>query len=772
MPEARNPITIGVMWFLNTAMLFGLLGIALPVLAHLLSKKKYDIVRWGAMQFLELGRNTQRRVRLEEMLLMLMRMGLIALLAIGLARPWVSGSWFGRLSSTEVRDVIFVIDGSSSMGWEGKTSTPHATAVQWAHRFLEELRSGDTVAILDARDIVRPVLVPASTDFRLVRKALNELPRPGGGADLIEATSQALRLLNSAGNLARDVIVLTDLQARSWTVEDVQRLEFLDEQRRQPAIVPRIWVIDVGGQTVKTRENFSLDRLKLSRQFTAPELPVRIQTKIMHQGGEAPVSRKIYLEVDGQRISNATLQSAAILPGGEFSVEFEHRFSTPGVHLVSVVLDRDNLPGDDRAEAAVEVSNALPVIVVDGAPHLDEARSETFFLRRALGAGNENALIKAQVISVEHLTPDLLAGSRLLVLANVPMLSTEQSQAVTSFVDSGGGLLISLGDQVQAKFYNDVLFAAGQGVLPATLEKIEAPPPPKPGAQPVPVVVDNTSLELPWVQSFRKENQGGLTETRFEKWWRVSAVKGDVDPAGAMESPPPTTTGANLNVSRPRAASIAVRLSNGDPFLLERDLGHGRVILMTAPLDSDWSTLPAKPDYVPFLHETLFHLASGSRASRNVSVGEAVTLPVSSDFDKSAFVFLGPGKQILPVELGGDELRRLAKLEDTSIPGVYRLVSAQDGLPKPGEVGEPCVVNFDRRESDLTLLTPEQRLVLEGPDRLKIVSDMADLRQRMFSTNTKFEFWQFMLLIVLGMLVFEVWLTRRLVQGGHAVLDE
>ena len=64
------------MSFLNTAMLFGLLATALPILVHLLSKKNYDVVRWGAMQFLELGRNTQRRVRLEEFFLMLMRMGL------------------------------------------------------------------------------------------------------------------------------------------------------------------------------------------------------------------------------------------------------------------------------------------------------------------------------------------------------------------------------------------------------------------------------------------------------------------------------------------------------------------------------------------------------------------------------------------------------------------------------------------------------------------------------------------------------------------------
>ena len=48
---------------LNAAMLFGLAALVLPVVVHLISKRKFDIVHWGAMQFLELGRRTRRRIR-------------------------------------------------------------------------------------------------------------------------------------------------------------------------------------------------------------------------------------------------------------------------------------------------------------------------------------------------------------------------------------------------------------------------------------------------------------------------------------------------------------------------------------------------------------------------------------------------------------------------------------------------------------------------------------------------------------------------------------
>jgi len=68
--------------FINPWMLAGLAGVSLPVLAHLLSRRKYDTVNWGAMQFLELERDARRRVRIEELQLILLRMLLVGLLVL------------------------------------------------------------------------------------------------------------------------------------------------------------------------------------------------------------------------------------------------------------------------------------------------------------------------------------------------------------------------------------------------------------------------------------------------------------------------------------------------------------------------------------------------------------------------------------------------------------------------------------------------------------------------------------------------------------------
>src|SRR5947207_10959122 len=102
--------------FLNLLMLAGLGAVAIPPLIHLLSRRRYQTVDWGAMQFLQVSETTRRRLLLEELLLMLLRMGLIAVMVLALGAPYVTGSLLTAAGARPNRDVVLVLDGSASMG--------------------------------------------------------------------------------------------------------------------------------------------------------------------------------------------------------------------------------------------------------------------------------------------------------------------------------------------------------------------------------------------------------------------------------------------------------------------------------------------------------------------------------------------------------------------------------------------------------------------------------------------------------------------------------
>src|SRR5258706_11343291 len=104
------------MGFLNLAMLIGLAGVAIPIIIHLLNRRRFDVVDWGAMQFLKISETTRRRILIEEVLLMALRMGVIALMVLALAAPYLISPWVSKFLSDAGgrpnRDVVIIIDGS------------------------------------------------------------------------------------------------------------------------------------------------------------------------------------------------------------------------------------------------------------------------------------------------------------------------------------------------------------------------------------------------------------------------------------------------------------------------------------------------------------------------------------------------------------------------------------------------------------------------------------------------------------------------------------
>ena len=752
---------------LNTLMLLGLAAVALPVLVHLISKRKFDVVYWGAMQFLELGRRTRRRIRIEELLLMLLRMGLLALVVFALCRPWAQGGMmFTSLGAKTNRDIVLVIDGSYSMGWEGKAVTPHAAAIRWAHDLLEQLGGGDTVAVLDARDQVRMVIESPTSDFDLVRQELDSLPQPAGTSNLAAAATEAVKVLSRTSNVERDVVILTDGQALPWNVGDESAWLRVDDLRGEPAVKPQIWVVDVTGGAADERNNFAVDRLQLSRELSVPDFPIRVRT-VVRQSGGVTTRRRVSLEVNGQRLEEKTL-NVNVPPNGKVPVEFEHRFPAVGSYVISVVLDADNLPGDNRSDAAVVVTEGIPVLLVDGDPNLDPVKSETYFARAALTAsGNRTPWCVTGVVRWNELTSDHLKAPAVVFLCNVPKLDPNQLGALLDFVTRGGGLVIAPGDRIDTADYNVAVFAEGAGLLPLKFGTVDT----EENHVLRPVVVNNDSLELPWLARFRQEQGVDFAQTRYAKWWKLEPpapfpVAGVIDPETDVQSSPVGVTDPGYSPPALSAPRIEARLKSNDPLIAARDFGAGSIVQLAVPLDADWSTLPSKNDYVPFLHELVFLLASRT-AGRNVDVGMPLQLTLEGEDPAENWTFHSPDDKEAAALAAGDALRRVAELLRTDLPGVYRAESTAAGAP-----AQYFVANSDRSESEMAVLQAIDRETLTADDRMRFVTTVADYETATLAEASRTELWWLLLLVVLGLLVFEVVMTRRLVQGGHEALEE
>ena len=375
------------------------------------------------------------------------------------------------------------------------------------------------------------------------------------------------------------------------------------------------------------------------------------------------------------------------------------------------------------------------------------------------------------------------------VIANVTKLNESALDALHQFVSSGHAVLFTLGDKVDNDRYQEMLSAANGDLFPCQLKSIGV----EEGNEKRGVRVNSSSLELPWLRPFRTDQGGSLSDARWARWWKMAIdgnerrpTKLDLRPpldAGRIRSGKPDKSASisgedSLDSRRPIGnAIVEARLTTGDPLIVSRRLGRGVTAIFASTLDADWNTLPCqkKQDYVPFLHELLFSLATPI-ASRNLDVGTPLILPIPADLKVDEFQFLNPVNKSFPAERIDDPFQPIVRLRKTAIPGVYRFVPKS---LKPNQPNRPeyFAVNFDRGESDLTPIDANEqtakihfhRLI---DDRLKFVADLPDLRQNMFAESSRVELWWIICCYLsvpdAALRAGSLWMTRRMVHGGYS----
>src|ERR1051325_2675471 len=164
------------MSFLNPIMLAGLAAISVPIIIHLLNRRRFQKVVWAAMRFIQASvEKNQKRMRIEDLILLALRCLLLALLALALARPAILSNAGGVFGQSKVTGVI-ILDNSQSMGMSDGTATRFDKAKKAAEAALDSMPVGSATAVLFASDTVYGAIPEPTFDFNLVRKILREAP--------------------------------------------------------------------------------------------------------------------------------------------------------------------------------------------------------------------------------------------------------------------------------------------------------------------------------------------------------------------------------------------------------------------------------------------------------------------------------------------------------------------------------------------------------------------------------------------------------------------
>ncbi|MFO0843880.1 MAG: BatA domain-containing protein [Gemmataceae bacterium] len=689
------------MSFLAPYMLWGALAAGIPIALHFFYRSRHRDVPWGAMKFLLAAiEQTSRRLRFQELLLLILRVCILLLLALTLARPSTSAA--GRGGRGDAVDAVLILDTSMSMAARSGVAPPAGPDVYTSTLRQAAREDGGVRAFDRARAAAAAVLasLPPHSTMQLIASSdraallgprspshldegkalIEEIPLTDRGTDHLPGVQLAARLLDAGPSPNKELYLFSDMQRSGFEARSSSLVEALGDLRRRVSV----HFVHCGASKFANVSLFGITPQSPPRAGERADFAVLVR----NTGKEVVKHLTVTLEIDGGHRDAQPL--AEVRPGETRAAALSVPIDRPGRHVLTASLRGDDLDADNRFDQVIHVADRAGILILDGAPDARDARrSASYFLRHALDPSPGEAALPVTVVTPEKASPRDLGGKEVCLLVNARLeaaakegghLAPEFVRALGAFVQEGRSLVVFAGDRVTPEPYNRLLFDQLR-LLPYRIAKVENAPRDRP------FVVDRQSADEPPYLRFRDERgYAGLDRVEVRRLLALDPS----DKALADES------------------RVLLRYSGGLPAVASRKrAGQGEVLLFTTSVnDPAWSDWFVSPAFVPFVQETLGHLLEGRPRALNRVAGDPLVRQVTPAEAETAFDLVPPDGQRrrlgYPVSVGG---LLTVTADDVDRAGLYRISPVGEERPD-----EPtfAVVPQLRETEEMEALTSEQ----------------------------------------------------------------
>ncbi len=663
---------------LHPLMLLGLAGLAIPVILHLIQKQRMKPQMLATLRFLEPqdAANAFAPVP-RDLLQLLLRLALLALFVLLMARLFTTGGEVGPRSMVVVLDQSLAmqrrVDGQQSLFDRHKAEVLD---------LIDGMGPDDKMALILAGDRINIETGLLRDKEELRRIAEGFEPSDGGGLALGLAVRRAAGLLAGKREVNACVLVFSDHSRASYqpALDEARRDERGPGQALRDSLArgrARLFLID---DEPPEGVNLSIEKAIFSPSSVHVGAGSRL-TAVVRNHSDKPQTTQVRL-FEGEQ--GDPPRSLTLEPGEAAHIDLVHRFESPVDSACRVEIEEDVLPGDNRFHLPMRVRDRRQVLLVSPAAETGEGSLEIThravdLLAYALNPGEALGRGGGTFVSVKRVSPQGLLRVSLplysvVILMGVADLPEQTTKDLQAFVDNGGGLwLIPEGDVSPLRFQ-----AAFEKLLGSfTLGPLQQPD----AVQGV--LRDEARVNHPLLLPLLREEWGNLREITFGQYHAVQSLG---------------------------TAQVALRASNGAPLLavVNRDQGHVAVQLFGTSLDG--GSLARTTAFVPLVQQLASFL--GARREQRepdvMRVGEVrpIELPEFRGL-KGDVVLAGPERATFP--LVGDRADRV-RVEGLSRAGAYQVSHPSKRTSRQRWL----TVNAAAGASDLRPLGEEEQAELFG----------------------------------------------------------
>ncbi len=566
-----NPILFGL----------GLGCVAIPILIHLLMRRRRKPVRWAAMRFLEEAwRRQRRRLRLERWLLLAARCLLVALLAVAFGRPILRAA--GLAGVRGPKTVHVVIDDSLVSALEGeggrRAIDRHKDRAKALLATLDGSR-GDRVSLLTLATPAEALVFPPSSDLGAVSRAIDALTPRASRGDFAGALAALGEEINEEPSPA-SVVVFTDWRGPSVPAAPAP-------------VLPEVWSVVASRPAVAPASNMGVLAVTPTRRVLigrgALDAPVRV--RVRRSGDvDAPESAPVVLTLEGDRATTVG-QGAVRFEAGQreasvtIGVDASALRAAEGRVVLRASVGSDALPRDDQRRAVVTIRDELSVGIAGvrrfgSAPSVREFQGADW-LRVAL-APTEDALRRATGgIEASEVDPSAIERASLDALDAIwvtrpDRVSDEGWTRLGRFASDGNLVVVTAAPSTGPQGWTEAFVRA---LMPGVTIDRE------------PKEFDGGSLQLPRVTP--------------EQLPLLDLLRAELDDLARSVS-----VEWALAVRAGEGCETLVELEDGTPWIIAArptDVGgsreRGAVVLIGSAIDLEWTDLAARALMVPLVQE-------------------------------------------------------------------------------------------------------------------------------------------------------------------------
>ncbi len=691
----------------------GIVGASIPIILHLLNRERARRLVFSTVRFIQMSHQTNvRRHKLKRLLLLLMRILILALLGVAFARPFLAAAPVITQKVGGKRNAIIILDTSYSMQYEETFEKAKEEGV----KILNGFDSTDAACLILSSDSAR-VVAPLGSEFSHIRSALNTAEATYKPTDYLDALQTADEVLQSIAIGQKQVYLIGDMQKRGWD-------NFIETDKLNPDV--QIEFVNVG---VEQSQNLAITGLSVPPVVLNEQQASHLVARVHNFGDEPVENLPVSLFIDGNVIHTIELD---IEPDDMVDAVFRVDFKNEATHTGWVELPEDALEVDNRRYFTLQSLQAIKVHAIRNQSRTEGSyqKTETFFMKMAFAAGSDAVPIDfSESTTVPN--AETLARADVLILADVPRLSPAEAGRIKNYVAAGGGLILTVGNNLDADAYEQHL-GGETGLMPCNFVQAVGDAFDRQQFR----VLATIEYEHPIFAPFKEPNHGDFGKARFYRFYQAV----------------PTAD-----------ADVIAAYDDGSPALFEKRYGDlGRVLCFTSTIDRDWNDLPIRAVYLPFLHESIKYLAlKNVDTTPDYRVGDSIEINVEmgdegAQRSREVAVF-NPNN--VETRLQHDETNTTTSVfyTDTMLPGIYSIHAS-------GAKSRYFVVNVDATESDLASRDIEElQSMLKGTaDESTQDKPTAELvAQYHEDVENRQDVWMYLMFAVFALAVTEMFLANR-----------